>query len=97
VRQLHHYSAVCHLATTLLTRIAACRRAGQLYVVRDTDGTPVDAAQARAIIAERYKIPPEARRRSKVPETGTASEPTGKESDKAALSRPARQKRLTMA
>jgi hypothetical protein len=23
VRQLHHYSAICHLATTLLTRIAA--------------------------------------------------------------------------
>ena len=43
-RQLHHYSAVCHLATTLLTRIAACWRAGQLYVVRDTDGTPIDPA-----------------------------------------------------
>jgi hypothetical protein len=95
VRRLHHYSAVCHLATTLLTRIAACWRTGQLYVVRDTDGTPVDAAQARAIIAERYKIPPEARRRSKVPET--ASEPTGQESDKAAPSRPARQKRLARA
>ena len=43
-RQLHHYSAVCHLATTLLTRIAACWRAGRLYVVRDTDGTPIDPA-----------------------------------------------------
>lgn len=94
-RQLHHYSAVCHLATTLLTRIAACWRSGQLYIVRDTDGTPGDPAQARAIIAERYKIPPEARRRSKVPET--ASEPTGQESDQAAPSRPARQRRLAMA
>jgi transposase len=95
VRRLHHHSAICHLATTLLTRIASCWRTGQLYVVRDTDGTPVDAAQARATIAERYKIPPEARRRSKVPET--AGEPTGQESDKAAPSRPARQKRLAMA
>jgi transposase len=40
VRQLHHYSAVCHLATTLLTRIAACWRAGQLYAVRDTRWHP---------------------------------------------------------
>jgi hypothetical protein len=95
VRRLHHYSAICHLATTLLTRIASCWRSGQLYVVRDTDGTPVDATQARAIIAERYKIPPEARRRSKVPET--ASEPTGQESDEAAPSRPARRRRLAMA
>jgi hypothetical protein len=94
-RKLHHYSAVCHLATTLLTRIASCWRADQLYVVRDTDGTPVDPDQARAIIAERYKIPPEARQRSKVPET--ASGPTGQESDQAAPSRPARQRRLAMA
>ncbi len=62
VRKLHHYSAVCHLAATLLTRIATCWRSGQLYVVRNTDGTPVDATQARVIIAEHYKIPPEARR-----------------------------------
>lgn len=73
-RQLHHYSAVCHLATTLLTRIAACWRTGQQYVVRDIDGRAVDPAEARMIIAERYKIPPEARRRSRVPDA--MSEPT---------------------
>lgn len=73
-RRLHHYSAVCHLATTLLTRIAACWRTGQPYVVRDIDGRPVDHAEARAIIAERYKIPPEVRRRSRVPDA--VSEPT---------------------
>ena len=73
-RRLHHYSAVCHLATTLLTRIAACWRTGQPYIVRDVDGRPVDAAEARAIIAERYTIPPEARRRSRVPDA--TSEPT---------------------
>ena len=73
-RRLHHYSAVCHLATTLLTRIAGCWRTGEPYVVRDTDGRPVDHAEARAIIAERYKIPPEVRRRSRVPEA--VSEPT---------------------
>jgi transposase len=66
-RQLHHYSAVCHLATTLLTRIAACWRSGQPYTIRDVDGTPVTPAQARAIIAERYTIPTESRRRSRTP------------------------------
>jgi transposase len=73
-RRLHHSSAICHVATTLLTRIAACWRTGQLYIVRDIDGRPVDLTEARAIIAERYTIPPEARRRSRVP--NAVSEPT---------------------
>jgi transposase len=58
----HHTSALCHVATTLLTRIAACSRAGTPYQLRDTDGTPVTPDQARAIIAERYTIPAELRR-----------------------------------
>lgn len=73
-RRLHHYSAVCHLATTLLTRIAACWRNGQTYIVRDVDGRPVTLEQAWAIIAERYTIPPEHRRRSRVPDA--VNEPT---------------------
>jgi transposase len=72
-RQLHHYSAVCHVATTLLTRIAACWRSGQPYVVRDVDGRAVTRDEARAIIAQRYTIPPEQRRRSRVPDA--VSEP----------------------
>ena len=82
-RRLHHFSAVCHIATTLLTRIGACWRNDQLYIVRDIDGRPVDREQARAIIADRYVIPPEARRRSRTPIA--MSEPTRKES----TSRPA--------
>jgi len=73
-RKLHHNSAVCHIATTLLTRIAACSRSEQPYIVRDVDGRPVASDEARAIIAERYTIPPEARRRSRVPDA--MSEPT---------------------
>ena len=53
----HHNSALCHIATTLLTRIIACWRAGQPYQLRDLDGTPVTVEQARTIIAERYAIP----------------------------------------
>ena len=73
-RRLHHYAAVCHVATTLVTRIAACWRSGQHYVVRDVDGRPDTPVEARAIIAERYAIPPEARRRARVPDA--VSEPT---------------------
>jgi hypothetical protein len=73
-RKLHHFSAVCHIATTLLTRIAACWRSEQLYIVRDIDGRPVDHTEALTIIAQRYTIPPGARRRSRVPTE--VSEPT---------------------
>uniref|UniRef100_UPI003F497556 transposase n=1 Tax=Actinomadura sp. CA-154981 TaxID=3240037 RepID=UPI003F497556 len=57
----HHNSALCHVATTLLTRIAACWRRGERYTLHDTNGRPVDATQARAIIAERYTVSAELR------------------------------------
>ncbi len=34
----HHTSALCHIATSLLTRIAACWRRNDHYQLRDTDG-----------------------------------------------------------
>jgi transposase len=57
----HHNSALCHISTTLLTRIIACWRAGTPYQIRDTDGTPLTAAQGRAIIAGRYHVKQELR------------------------------------
>lgn len=63
----HHDSALCHLATTLATRLAACWRRRERYLRRDIDGTPISQAEGRAIVAERYKIPDnvrQARRRS---------------------------------
>lgn len=39
-----------------MTRIAACWRNGQLYELRDTDGTPITETEGRKICAERYKI-----------------------------------------
>ena len=63
----HHDSALCHLATTLATRLAACWRRRERYVMRDVDGTPITPAEGRAIVAERYKIPDhvrQARRRA---------------------------------
>jgi hypothetical protein len=68
----HHNSALCHIATTLLTRIIACWRAGQPYQLRDVDGTPVIMKQARAINAERYAIPNDLRAlRRTTGDTGT--------------------------
>lgn len=57
----HHTSALCTIATVLLTRIVACLRNNTPYVLRDVDGTEITPAQGRAIVAERYRIPPEIR------------------------------------
>lgn len=57
----HHNSALCHVASTLLTRIVACWRAGEPYVIRDTEGTAVSVAEGRRIVAERYTVPAELR------------------------------------
>jgi transposase len=58
----HHDSALCHLATTLATRLATCWRRRERYLLRDVDGTPVTQTEGRAIVAERYQIPDAVRR-----------------------------------
>jgi transposase len=70
----HHNSALCHIAPALLTRIIACWRSGTPYQVRDTDGTPLTAAQGRALVSERYRVSEElrARRRTSHTKTGTS-------------------------
>ena len=72
-RRLHHYSAICHLATTLLTRIAACWRREGRYVIRDIDGRRITATEGRAIVRARYRIPPEIRNRARIPDTVSGS------------------------
>ena len=57
----HHDSAICHLATLLVTRIATCMRDRQPYILRDVDGTPITEAQGRMIVQERYQIEPRRR------------------------------------
>ena len=59
----HHTSAICHIAPALLTRIIACWRTGERYVLRDVDGRVVDSVEARAIIAARYTVTAEVRSR----------------------------------
>ena len=72
-RRLHHYSAVCHLATTLLTRIAACWRRDERYVIRDIDGRRITPTEGRAIVGARYRIPPQIRNRARIPDTTSGS------------------------
>lgn len=57
----HHNSATCTIATVLLTRIVSCLRNRVTYQIRDTNGQPITEAEGRAIVAERYEIPPEVR------------------------------------
>ncbi|MEV0794692.1 IS110 family transposase [Kribbella sp. NPDC050459] len=57
----HHDSAICHIATTLLTRIATCWRTGQHYALRDTDGRAITAEEGRHIVREHHKIDPKTR------------------------------------
>lgn len=57
----HHDSAICHLATTLLTRVAACMREGQPYVLRDVDGTPITPEQGRQIVRTQHSLDHRAR------------------------------------
>lgn len=72
----HHNSALCHIAPTLVTRIIACWRARTRYQIRDTDGTPLTAAQGRATITERYRVSDElrAQRRTTHKERGRAGD-----------------------
>lgn len=58
----HHNSALCHIATTLLTRAASCWKNKTPYELRDVDGRPVSRAEARAIILDHYQIPDHIRR-----------------------------------
>lgn len=59
----HHVSAVCSIATVLVTRIGACWRNGERYVLRDVDGRTITETEGREICAQRYKIPAEVRAR----------------------------------
>jgi hypothetical protein len=79
----HHNSALCHIATTLLSRIIACWRSGQHYVIRDLDGTPLTAAQGRAIVTERYTISADVRRRRRTTTANRRTSRRNKESQSA--------------
>lgn len=65
----HHVSAVCSLAPIVMTRIAACWRNGERYVLRDLDGREITEAEGRAICRERYTVTAADRHRRRRPTT----------------------------
>lgn len=89
----HHDSAICHIATALLTRIATCWRTGEHYVLRDTDGRVISPEEGRQIVRERHKVDKQTRinaanaRQSQRRKGRTGRE--RKESQSAPASRPA--------
>jgi len=60
----HHNQAICTCAAHLLDRILLVLRKDQPFELRDVDGSVVSKAQALEIIAQRYTVPPEVRRRN---------------------------------
>jgi transposase len=92
----HHDSAICHLATLLVTRIATCMRNDQPYALRDVDGTPITEAQGRMIVKQRYQIEP--RRRDNIrhqrmrDRRKQAADQESQESPNAPTSQPAKRK-----
>lgn len=62
-----HLGALCVVAANLAERTWAVMRRGMPYVICDTDGRPVTADEAKAIIVQHWTVPAEvrARRRSK--------------------------------
>jgi transposase len=67
-----HLGALCVTAATLAERAWTVMRRGTPYAICDTDGQPVTTTQAKAIIAERWTVPPEVRARRRGKKTGKA-------------------------
>ncbi|MBO0809813.1 MAG: IS110 family transposase [Actinobacteria bacterium] len=67
-----HIGALCVVAAHLAERAWTVMRRGTPYVIRDTDGRPVTAQQAKGIITERWTVPPEVRARRRSKKTGKA-------------------------
>ena len=60
----HHNQAGCTVTTHLLDRVFVILTEDRPYELRDVDGTPVSPKQARAIVAEKYTVPEEVRKRN---------------------------------
>lgn len=61
-----HTQAVVTVATHLADRIWKVYQTGQRYELRDVDGRPVTGAEARAIIVERWTVPPTRRHKRSI-------------------------------
>lgn len=62
-RGAHHQKALCVVAARLAERAWLVMSRTEPYVLRDVDGNPVTATEAKVIIEERYQVPELVRRR----------------------------------
>jgi len=89
-----HTSALCHLSTALLTRIASCLRRGEPYALLDTDGNTITTEEGRQIVKDRFTVPADvraARRRGRLAQAqkqGTSRRRKGSQSAPAASPSP---------
>lgn len=67
----NHTKALCVVAAKLAERALTVLRRKLPYELRDTDGRPVSAEEARTIIAEHWTVPEEVRRRRRNRKTDT--------------------------
>lgn len=57
----HHKQALCAVANRLVNRIYRVLKTGRPYELRAPDGRPIDLAEAKQIVRERYSVPLEIR------------------------------------
>jgi transposase len=65
-----HLKALCVVAARLAERAWVVMHRGHPYELRDIDGTPVDPATAKRIIAERFTVPEQIRRQRRSKKKG---------------------------
>jgi transposase len=63
-RGKHHVQALCTCSAHLLDRVGVVLREDRPYQLQDVDGSPITPERARQIIAERYTVPEEIRKRN---------------------------------
>jgi len=68
----HHKQALCAVANRLVNRIYRVLRTGKPYGLRDLDGRPVEVAEAKKIVAQRYTVPEAVRAPRRVNRVGRA-------------------------
>lgn len=71
-RGKNHLGALCVVAANLAERAWTVMNRQTPYIVCDTDGTPVTADEAAAIIAQRWTVPTDVRARRRNKKTGKA-------------------------
>lgn len=85
-----HTKALCVVAAKLAERAWTTLHRDTPYELRDLDGTPIDHATAKQLIAEHYTVPEDVRRRRRSKKSGKAPH-TGQTRQRRSTRRPSHQ------